>query len=85
MSITIIEEPAAPRRLTVTAGTTSRTIEVTGTVTTSELLSNENLLAALGTGGNLKVVDTDTGNTIDGALGSDVSEIELVAVGSTKG
>jgi|DEB0MinimDraft_10_1074344.scaffolds.fasta_scaffold35404_2 hypothetical protein len=84
MSITIIEE-STPRRLTVTAGTTSRTIEVTGTVTTSELLSNENLLAALGTGGNLRVVNSINGATIDGALGSDVSEIELVAVGSTKG
>ena len=84
MSITIIEE-STPRRLTVTAGTTSRTIEVTGTVTTSELLANENLLAALGTGGNLRVVNSINGATIDGALGSDVSEIELVAVGSTKG
>jgi hypothetical protein len=84
MSITIIEE-STPRRLTVTAGTTSRTIEVTGTVTTSELLSNENLLAALGTGGNLRVVNSVNGATLDGTLGSDVSEIELVAVGSTKG
>lgn len=84
MSITIIEE-STPRRLTVTAGTTSRTIEVTGTVTTSELLSNENLLAALGTGGNLKVVNSINGATLDGAISSDVSEIELVAVGSTKG
>jgi hypothetical protein len=30
-------------------------------------------------------VNSINGATIDGALGSDVSEIELVAVGSTKG
>lgn len=84
MAFEFTDEPTT-WNLTVTAGTTSRTLKVTGNTSVSEIIGNENLLAALGTGGNLKVVDAETGGTLHGTIDSDVSEIELVAVGSTKG
>lgn len=84
MSFELIDNDQ-PWNLTVTAGTTSRTIRVNGTTSVSEIIGNENLLAALGTGGNMKVVDSNTGETLTGIIDSSVTEIELVAVGSTKG
>jgi len=80
-----LEDNDTPRQVTITSGSAEARINVTGSISVQDLLDNQALLARLGVGGNLKAVDADTGDTLNGPIDSSVDEIELVATGSDKG